>query len=66
MVGLLDRTVPHESTAVVLKKLGANDTKASAPVGDCVLGRGGLEVDIQLAKDIQEAKAALEQQQQEN
>lgn len=56
VVGLLDRTVPHDTTAALLKKLGANDAKASAPVGQCVLGRGGLEVDIELSKQIQQAK----------
>lgn len=68
VVGLLDRTVPHETTAQLLKSLGADDAKAVAPIGDCVLGRGGLEVDIQLAKDIQEAKAkeAKEQEKQTN
>lgn len=66
VVGLLDRTVPHESTAALLKSLGADDAKATAPVGACVLGRGGLEVDIQLSKEIQEAKekeAKLQQKQ---
>jgi len=57
VVGLLDRTVPHASTAEMLKSLGANDAKASAPVGKCILGRGGLEVDIELRKQIEQAKA---------
>lgn len=56
VIGLLDRTVPHDSTAALLKKLGADDAKSGKPVGACVLGRGGLEVDIQLSKEIQEAK----------
>lgn len=48
--------MPHDSTAALLKKLGADDAKFGKPVGACVLGRGGLEVDIQLSKEIQEAK----------
>jgi ankyrin repeat protein len=59
VVGLLDRTVPHESTASLLKSLGADDAKASAPAGQCVLGRGGLEVDVELKKQIEEAKSQL-------
>jgi hypothetical protein len=47
--------VPHDSTAALLKKLGADDAKSGKPVGACVLGRGGLEVDIQLSKE-KEAK----------
>ncbi len=59
VIGLLDRTVPHESTADLLKSLGADDAKASAPAGQCVLGRGGLEVDIELKKQIEQAKSQL-------
>ncbi len=56
VVGLLDRTVPHESTAALLKSLGADDAKTSSRVGECVLGRGGLDVDIELKKQIKQAK----------
>jgi len=59
VIGLLDRTVPHDSTADLLKSLGADDAKASAPAGQCVLGRGGLEVDIELKKQIEQAKSQL-------
>ncbi|MGK0297139.1 MAG: ankyrin repeat protein [Gammaproteobacteria bacterium] len=43
--GLIRRTVPHVTTANVLLELGAGDIKPSDPVGQCVLGRGGLEFD---------------------
>ena len=59
VIGLLDRTVPHDSTAELLKSLGADDAKASATDGQCVLGRGGLEVDIELKKQIEQAKSQL-------
>lgn len=63
VVGLLDRTVPHESTASLLKSVGANDSNAGVPIGQCVLGRGGLEVDIQLTKEIQQAKQEQQDEQ---
>ena len=43
--GLIRRTVPHMTTAELLMQLGAGDKKPSDPVGQCVLGRGGLEFD---------------------
>ena len=43
--GLIRRTVPHMTTAELLLQLGAGDNKPSEPVGQCVLGRGGLEFD---------------------
>jgi ankyrin repeat protein len=43
--GLIRRTVPHVTTANLLLELGAGDKKPSDPVGQCVLGRGGLEFD---------------------
>jgi ankyrin repeat protein len=44
--GLPDRAVPRAETAELLLQLGAGDTPPSAPVGKCVLGRGGLEADV--------------------
>ncbi|NNE37818.1 MAG: hypothetical protein HKN08_05885, partial [Gammaproteobacteria bacterium] len=43
--GLLDRTSPRESTMQVLESLGGNRGNTD-PVGTCILGRGGLEVDV--------------------
>ena len=43
--GLIRRTVPHITTANLLLELGAGDKKPSESVGQCVLGRGGLEFD---------------------
>jgi uncharacterized protein len=43
--GLIRRTVPHMSTAKLLLELGAADKEPSAPKGQCILGRGGLEFD---------------------
>jgi ankyrin repeat protein len=42
----------RESTAKLLESLGADDAAASAPVGDCVLGRAGLEAELELQKKI--------------
>lgn len=56
VVGLLDRAVPHESTAELLMSLGADDAKASAPAGQCVLGRGGLEAEFEIDKQIKETR----------
>jgi ankyrin repeat protein len=44
--GLPDRAVPRAETAELLLQLGAGDTPPPAPVGKCVLGRGGLEADV--------------------
>ena len=44
--GLPDRAVPRAETAELLLQLGAGDSPPSAPVGKCVLGRGGLEADV--------------------
>ena len=44
--GLLDRTSPRESTMQVLESLGGGRSGPSDPVGTCILGRGGLEVDV--------------------
>jgi uncharacterized protein len=44
--GLLDRTSPRESTVKVLESLGAGRSDPAGPVGTCILGRGGLEVDV--------------------
>ena len=41
--GLLQRASAHDSTAELLRKLGAGTTPLSGPVGQCVLGRFGLD-----------------------
>jgi len=46
VVGLIDRTEPHIESAELLLELGVGEKLLRAPVGDCVLGRGGLEADI--------------------
>ena len=46
VIGLLDRTSPRESTLQVLESLGGGRSGPSGPVGTCILGRGGLEVDV--------------------
>jgi ankyrin repeat protein len=43
--GLIRRTVPHMTTANLLMDLGAAEREPSPLVGQCVLGRGGLEFD---------------------
>lgn len=43
--GLIRRTVPHMTTANLLMDLGAAESEPSPLVGQCVLGRGGLEFD---------------------
>jgi ankyrin repeat protein len=43
--GLIRRTVPHMTTANLLLELGAAQREPSPPIGQCVLGRGGLEFD---------------------
>jgi len=45
VVGLIDRTEPHIESAELLLELGVGEKPLRAPVGDCVLGRGGLEAD---------------------
>jgi len=44
--GLINRTAARPETASLLLNLGAGNTKISDPIGECVLGRGGLELDI--------------------
>lgn len=46
----------RESTAKLLESLGANDAVAAAPVGECVLGRAGLEAELELQKKIRGQK----------
>ncbi len=45
VAGLLDRTVPQVDTAERLLELGARNVSPDEAVGQCVLGRGGLEAD---------------------
>ena len=55
-VGLVQMEWPvdiRESTAELLMKLGADDTTASAPVGDCVFGRPGLDSEVALEKKLE-------------
>jgi ankyrin repeat protein len=46
VAGLLDRTVPQVETAELLLELGASHVSDDQAVGQCVLGRGGLEADV--------------------
>ncbi len=46
VAGLPDRTVPQVDTAELLIDLGAANVEADKAVGQCVLGRGGLEADL--------------------
>ena len=69
--GLLDRTSPRESTMDVLESLGG-DRGNSQAVGTCILGRGGLEVDVVIDARRDEVRAQqraererLEQQEQQ-
>jgi ankyrin repeat protein len=41
--GLLQRAIPHPSTAELLRNLGAVKNPPNNPVGNCVLGRFGLD-----------------------
>ncbi len=67
VAGLLDRTVPQVETAELLLELGATKVSGDKAVGDCVLGRGGLEADLAqnaLVKDrIAEVERKLESRQ---
>jgi ankyrin len=65
VVGLLDRTIPRESTVEILKSLGAGKGPISEPAGQCVLGRGGLEVDIEFTKEFLAIKEQQKQQQEQ-
>ena len=46
----------HESTTELLLALGASYSVLSDPVGECVLGRAGLQIDIEREKKIQKLK----------
>jgi hypothetical protein len=46
VAGLLDRIVPQVETAELLLELGAGHVSDDQAVGQCVLGRGGLEADV--------------------
>jgi uncharacterized protein len=68
--GLLDRTSPRDSTMDVLESFGG-DRGDSQAAGICILGRGGLEVDVVIDARRDEVRAQqkaerekLEQQQQ--
>ena len=67
VAGLLDRTVPQVETAELLFELGASNVSGDKAVGDCVLGRGGLEADLaqnELVKDrIAEVERKLQSRQ---
>ncbi len=67
VAGLLDRTVPQVETAELLFELGASNVSGDKSVGDCVLGRGGLEADLaqnELVKDrIAEVERKLQSRQ---
>ncbi len=67
VVGLLNRTLPRPTTVDTLLSLGADESRASAPRGTCILGRGGLEVDIEIdaERDAIRKQQELERQQQQ-
>jgi len=57
-VGLLDRPVAHEDTAKLLRSLGAGTSRSpDSLVGECVLGRGGLDVDLEFRRKFNELRA---------
>lgn len=60
VTGLINRTVPHVSTAETLLELGAGDNPP-VRVGECVLGRGGLEQDNFQAARVENEIRALEE-----
>ncbi len=60
VAGLLDRTVPQVGTAELLLELGATNLSANRAVGDCVLGRGGLEADLAQNKLVKDRIAEVE------
>ena len=66
--GIPDRAVPQAETAELLLQLGAGNNPPLAPVGKCVLGRGGLEADASqntLVKNrVQDVIQKLEQKKQ--
>jgi len=51
-LGLQDRPVPRQATLALLRRLGGRDVSTSEPVGACVLGRGGLEAEIEIQNQI--------------
>ena len=56
-VGLTDNpeaSDTQESTVDLLLSRGGDDTLASGPIGECVLGRAGLQVNLELQKRLQE------------
>ncbi len=53
VVGLLNRTLPRPTTVNVLLSLGADESKTIGPRGTCILGRGGLEVDIEIDAEVE-------------
>lgn len=55
----------RESTAKLLVELGADDKAASGPAGVCILGRAGLEVELQLQKKVKDVKQNSENQNRE-
>ena len=60
VAGLLDRTVPQVETAELLLELGATNVSAGRAVGDCVLGRGGLEADLAQYETVKDRIAEVE------
>ncbi len=62
--GLLDRTVPQVETAELLLDLGAANLPADRAIGECVLGRGGLEADIAQNEFVKDRIAEVERKMQ--
>ena len=55
-LGLLDSAMFRKSTADLLRSLGAGSAPESAPQGQCVLGRGGLDIETEFQKRIRVIK----------
>jgi len=61
IVGILYRLRPRQPTIDLLVSLGADDDKATGPpVGTCILGKGGIEADIEIANEIEAARTQNE------
>ncbi len=67
VVGVPYRNLLRQQTVDILKSLGADDSKAVAPpVGACILGRGGFELDIEVTAEMQAIRAEQEKQEEES
>lgn len=58
-LGLLVPAMPRESTTDLLLNLGASSTTPSDPVGQCVLGRAGLDIETEFQKRVRSIQRQL-------